>query len=254
MEISGRVMNRLLTVATFAFTCCGVAIPANSCSQAGCLDHGFEMRQNFVVKVKHAGKGLRGVAVRVSGNDKQFTLFTTAEGEVHISDLPAGDYWLDAQLLGVSAAYQCFHVSDRPTRKAKRKLTYAWGDLAPAVQQIAGRLIDSQSGTGGTPLWNLVHRKDVPIVGASLKLQNPTNGAVYATSSRDDGSFSFDAPQAGTYVLHIEGGRAGDRGYDATDQLVALAPQASRNMLLLRRREAGGGSCGGTYLELATIN
>jgi len=247
-------MKKLPTVAAFAFMSWGIAIPANACSLAGCLDHGVEMRRNFVVKINHAGKALRGVAVQVSGNGKQFTLFTTLEGEVRIDDLPAGDYWLDAQLLGVSSAYQCFHVSDRPTRKAKRKLTYSWGDLAPAVRQIAGRLIDSQPGTGGTPLWNLVHRKDVPIVRASLKLQNPTNGAVYSTSSRDDGSFSFDAPQAGTYVLHIEGGRAGDRGYDATDQLVALAPQASRNMLLLRRREAGGGSCGGTYLELAATN
>ena len=42
-------MNRLLTIATFVFTCCGIAIPANACSLAGCLNHGVEVRQDFVV-------------------------------------------------------------------------------------------------------------------------------------------------------------------------------------------------------------
>jgi hypothetical protein len=243
-------MVRRLTVAALALTYCGLAIHANACSMAGCLDHGVETRGNFVVAVSHAGKPLTGVAVQISGKGKQFTLLTSPEGEVSITDLPPGDYWLDAQLLGISAAYQCFHVADRPTRKAKGKLTYEWGDDAPATQRVAGRLIDSQNSKAGSPLWNLLHRTDVPIVGADLKLQDPTSGAIYATTSGSHGDFAFEAIPAGVYVLHIEGGSAGDRGYDATDQLIELNPQASRNTLLLTRREISGGSCGGTSLEL----
>ena len=247
-------MNRLLAVATLAFTSHCIAIPANACSMAGCLGHGVEMRQNFVVLVTHAGKPLSGVSVHISGNGKQFTLFTASEGEVSVADLASGDYWLDVQLLGISAAYQCFHVADRPTRRAKRKLTYDWGDEAPATQRIAGRLIDSQPSKAGSPLWNLLHRVDVPIIGASLKLQDPTTGAIYTGTSDNQGGFAFESIPDGTYVLHIEGGSAGDRGYDATDQLISLSPQASRNALLLTRRDAGGGSCGGTSLELRTVN
>jgi hypothetical protein len=247
-------MNRFPTVVALALMCYGIAIPASACSMAGCLNHGVEMRQDFVVTIKHGGKPLAGVAVQISGNEKQFTLPTSTDGRVHVTDLPPGDYWLDAQLLGISAAYQCFHVADRPTREAKRKLTYEWGDEAPATQRIAGKLIDSQPGKGGTPLWNLVHRTDVPIVGASLKLRSPTTGAVYSTTSGHDGRFGFDTIPAGTYVLHVEGGSAGERGYDATDQLIELSPQGSRSLILLKRRDAGGGSCGGTSLELQDVN
>lgn len=246
------VLNRLLTIAAIALACCGISIPASACSLAGCLDHGVEMQRNFVVAVRHAGNPLAEVVVRISGNGKQFTLFTTSDGEVHIVDLPSGDYWLDAQLLGVSAAYECFHVADRPTRKAKGKLAYDWGDEAPATQRIAGRLTDSQPNQAGSPIWNLLHAVDVPVVGASLKLQNPTSGAVYTTISDSQGDFSFETIPAGTYVLHIEGGSAGDRPYDATNQLIELNPQATRTRLLLKRR--AGGSCGGTSLELRDAN
>jgi hypothetical protein len=206
------------------------------------------MQQTFAVTILHSGKPLSGVAVQVSGNGKQFTVFTASEGDVQITDLPAGYYWLDAQLLGISAAYQCFHVADRPTRKAKQKLTYEWGDEAPATRQFAGRLIDSQPNKAGLPLWNVLHRVDVPIVGANLKLQNPITGAIYTTTSDSEGGFAFGTVPDGTYVLHIEGGSAGDRGYDATDQLIKLNDQATQNMLIFTRRDGGG--CGGTSLEL----
>jgi hypothetical protein len=210
------------------------------------------MRPNFVIAITHGRKPLNGVAVQIRGNDKEFTVFTTSDGKARIDDLPAGLYWLDAEFLGIGAAYQCFHVSDRPTSKAKRRLTYDWGDDAPATRRIAGSLIDSQPNKSGTPLWNLLHPVDVPIVGANLKLQFPT-GAVYTTMSDSQGDFAFEAIPAGTYVLHIEGGSAGDRGYDATDQLIELNPQASRDTLLLKR-SAGGGSCGGTSLELQSAH
>jgi hypothetical protein len=136
----------------------------------------------------------------------------------------------------------------------KHKFTYDWGDSAPASRRIAGKLIDSQPNKGGTPLWNLLHRVDMPISGANLSLQDPSTGAAYTTMSDATGFFAFDLIPPGTYVLHIEGGGAGDRGYDATDVLIELNPKASRYELVLTRREAGGGSCGGTSLELKNAN
>jgi len=243
-------MNRILTFVALAVTSCAVSSSADACSIAGCLGEGVEMRQNFVVGIRHGGKPLTGVAVRIRGNGKEFTVFTTSDGKARIGELPSGLYWLDAEFLGIGAAYQCFHVSDQPTSKAKRKLTYDWGDDAPATQRVAGSLIDSQPNKAGTPLWNLLHPVDVPIVGANLKLQSPTTGTIYTTISDSQGVFAFEAIPTGTYVLHIEGGSAGDRGYDATDQLIELSPQASRDTLLLKRSAGGGGSCGGTSLEL----
>jgi hypothetical protein len=44
--------------------------------------------------------------------------------------------------------------------------------------------------------------------------------------------------------LHIDAGKVKpDRDYEASNHLVSLGSTAKRNSLLLRRREAGGGSC-----------
>lgn len=252
-------LKRLLAAAALASLIAFFAVPSNACSLASCLHTGMEMRQDFAVTVTHDGKPLAGVAVQVTSsvegkNRQPFSGITSGDGTVHVTNLPSGEYWLNAELLGISAAYECFHVSNRPSRKAKGKLTYEWGDEAPGTQRIAGKLIDSQPGNGGTPLSNLIHRIEVPISGAGLKLQNPTTGAVYTTTSDHNGDFAFDTIPTGTYVLHIEGGGAGERGYDATDLLIELNFHATRNALLLTRRDAGGGSCGGTYLDLLNSN
>lgn len=246
-------MNRMLTIVFVAVAACALSRSVDACSMAGCLGEGIEVEQNFVVAIRHGGKPLAGVTVQIKGNGKEFTVLTTSDGKARIGDLAAGLYWLDAEFLGIGAAYECFHVSDRPTGKATRRLNFEWGDDAPATKHLAGRLIDSQPSKAGAPLWNLLHPVDVPIVGANLKLQNPATGAIYTTLSDSQGEFAFDTAPAGTYVLHIEGGRAGDRDYDVTDQLVELSPQASRDTLLLKRSAAAGGSCGGTSLELQSV-
>ncbi len=245
---------RLLTVIA-SLTVLLSAIPSNACSAASCLDRGVEMRRDFAVKVTHDGRPLPGVTVQVtSDGSERFSGLTLTDGTVRVTGLPPGDYWLNAEFLGIGAGYQCFHVSDRPSGKSKRKLTYDWGDEPPATRRIAGRLIDDQPGKGGTPLWNLVHRVNVPIRGAALKLQNPLTGATYNMDSDSDGAFAFDGIPEGTYVLHIAGGGTESREYDPTDLLIELSPSASRNTLLLTRREAGGGSCGGTSLDLQNTN
>ncbi len=127
------------------------------------------------MKLTHDGHPLAGVLIDVitqAGNGKQFSDVTGSDGTVYVTNLPAGEFWLNAEYFGVSAAHQCFHIENHPSRKAKKSLTVEWGDYAPATRQVAGRLIDSQPGEGGTPLWNMTHRVDVPIRDAAMQLKN----------------------------------------------------------------------------------
>jgi hypothetical protein len=233
-------------------------ISSYACSSASCLNKGVELHRDFVVRVSHGDKPLQGVSVWVSqateGNaNKLFSGVTAADGTVHVVDLPPGEYCLNAEVLGIAAGTECFHVDPRSTRKAKTKVSYEWGDLAPATRHVAGRLIDSQPGQGGTPIWNQLHPVEFPISEARLKLQDPLTGAAYSTLSDDDGHFSFGSKPNGIYVLHIEGGTApGGRGFESSDHLIRLSDTdaAKGDTLLLSHRDAGAGSCGGTYLEL----
>lgn len=232
-------------------------ISSSACSLAGCSDKSVEFRPDFAVRVLHQGKALPRVNVQVTtfGEGEKRIVFsgmTGADGTVRVTPLAAGQYWLDVELLDITAASECFHVSPSASRKAKREITYQWGDLAPSTRQIAGKLLDSHPGKGGTPIWNLIHPVDVPITGARLRLQNPLTDAVYRTSSDEDGNFTFVSTPPGTYVLHIDSGRVSEgRDYDATDLLIRLSDRAARDNLVLRRKEAGGGSCGDTSLELS---
>jgi hypothetical protein len=245
-------MKRRLVVLTSVFA--ALPVQAFACSMVSCLDRGEAMRPDFIVGVRHDGKPLAGVSVQVTDSTdgksaKVFSGATARNGWVQVTKLAPGEYWLQAQVLGITVASQCFHVGDRSSRRAKGKLKFEWADDAPATREVAGRLIDSQPGKSGNALWNLIHRIDMPIVGATVKLQNVVSGAAFTTASDQDGAFRFDAVPSGTYALRIEGGKS-DRDYDRTDLAIKVSPSANRNTLQLSRRDPGGGSCGGTYLEL----
>src|SRR5258706_3011740 len=137
------------------------------------------------------------------------------------------------------------------SRKARKTRRYEWGDMAPAIRQTIGRLVDSQTRKGGKPLEDLFHRLDLPIAGARLELRQPFMGTLYTTISDANGYFAFDQVPEGTYALHIEAGTAsGDRTVDSTDLLIQLSITARQGTLLLARREAGAGSCGGSTIEI----
>lgn len=251
-------MGRLRTL-----TLAGVAgallilVPSTSlaCSAVACINSGPEFRPNFEVAIKHDGRPLRGATVEIISNAEgnlstRFSGVTTSNGVVRVRGLPPGEYWLNAELMGVTAAYHCFHIAQRPSRIAKRRVTYEWGDYALATRQVTGRLIDSQPGTGESPLWNLIHRRNLPIVGATLKLQDPFTGRVFISTSDMDGAFGFDTIPDGLYVLRVEGGRS-NREFESADKLIRVSPKAKGNRLTLTKRDAGGGDCGGTVLELA---
>lgn len=196
---------------------------------------------------------ISGAVVGIHGNGTELLQETDNDGLAHITNLKPGLYWIRADVLGTGVAYQCFHVEATASPKARRKLQFQWGDDAPAVSAIAGKMIDMQPGKTGKPLLDLLHPVEVGIAGAHLTLRDPINHTSYAAMSDDSGLFRFDQVPEGTYVLHAEGGQAGDRAYDTTDLVVALSPSARRGSLLLTRREAAGGSCGGTSLEIRDV-
>jgi len=74
---------------------------------------------------------------------------------------------------------------------------------------------------------------------------------VYHATSDAEGAFSFDGVPSGTYVLHIDAGTIEPgRNYGASDHLISLDSTAKYSSLVLKHKDAGAGSCGGTGLEL----
>jgi hypothetical protein len=251
--ISEESVKVLLSVAALFL----VAVSPRSlaaCSMIGCLGNGIELKPDFIAKFTHDDKPLARVSVEIIGIDenggsKYFSGRAAADGIVHISKLPPGDYSLDAQLLGIGVGHECFHVGPHTSRKAGKKLSFEWSEFPPETRQAAGKLIDSQPGKGGDPIWNLTHRSEVPVGAAKLTLRSPFSEAVYTTVSDDEGHFVFGEIPDGLYVLHVEGGTttAGPTSYSA-DLLFRLRGSAKQKALLLTERDAGGGSCGGWSL------
>ena len=145
-------MKRVITAVAVASLLSLISVPSNACSLAGCLNDGVEANQHFTVIFKHNGKPVAGVLVEITGEGKeQFSGLTSADGKVRLN-LSSGHYWIKAELLGISAAYECFHINQQSSKSAKRKFTYEWGDSAPATRRIAGKMVDSQPRKDGTPL------------------------------------------------------------------------------------------------------
>ncbi|MEO8658263.1 MAG: carboxypeptidase-like regulatory domain-containing protein [Bryobacteraceae bacterium] len=218
-----------------------LAAPAPACSVAMCLGGGVEFRPEVAIKVIHAQHSRPGVSVTIirSGGDGA-TLFsgtTGPNGDVLVPRLEPGEYWMNVEFLGISAAYHCFHVARRPSWKAKRKVKYEWGHWATDTLRIGGELVDSQPG----------NRVAVPIAGAVVMLQDPRTGEIKRTDSAEDGTFSFDASPETVYVLRIAGGTTG-RSYEPTSLLVRLAARAPLQRLRLLRED----TCGEPVLRIAS--
>ena len=130
-----------------------LSFPASSpaCSTASCLGSGDELRRDFRIDVKHGGKPLPGVSVRIThntegDNSEAFSGITSSDGTLRVENLLPGQYWLNAELQGIDAASQCFHVDSQPSRKAKSMVKYDWGELAPASREIEGRFVYAELG------------------------------------------------------------------------------------------------------------
>src|SRR4051812_43984270 len=109
-----------------------LAVRATACSDVSCLDRGIELSPEFVVHVSHANHSLSGVRVEISASlhgeiAPVFVGKTDRSGKVRVSRLAPGDYWIKAELFGIIASLECFHVASTPTRKAKGSVSYEWG-------------------------------------------------------------------------------------------------------------------------------
>jgi hypothetical protein len=149
-----------LAILMLAFAVLPASSPA--CSVFGCSPSETELRPNFAVKISHDNQPLARVTVQLTRNDGARLVElpsheTDASGTVHIFKLPPGDYWLSADLLGISAGTRCFHVAATSSWKARKQINFEWGDEAPAAREAAGKLVHSQAGHGDSPLWNITH-------------------------------------------------------------------------------------------------
>ena len=219
-------------------------------SLVGCANRGVELRADFTVEVTHADKPLPGVSVEIKGGQESakqlYSELTSADGRVRFKKLPPGEYWINVELLGIGAGYECFHINSSPSSKAKKRRRYEWGDLPVGVRQVAGRFVDSKPGSEGTPIQRIIHRVDLPLAGAQLELHQPFDGTVHRTVTDSTGYFLFDKIPAGIYVLHIV---ASPSVESASDFLIRISDGAKPGTILLRKNDASAGERGGTSLQ-----
>src|SRR6266436_2556081 len=232
-----------------------LATSSAACSVSACMPSQSELRPNLVVKISHDNRPLARGTVKLVSNDgtrivELLSKETDDGGSVHISELPPGDYWLSADLLGISAGTRCFHVAPTSSRKASGQISFDWGDAAPAAREAAGKLVHLQAGHRDNPIWNITNRVQVPISNARLSLRAPQSDAFYSTTSDNDGHFTFGEIPDGLYVLRVEAGAAaGGRSIEPVNLLFRLSHSAAQRNLSVDEADAIGGSCGGWSIE-----
>jgi hypothetical protein len=104
----GKQLKGLLAVSTL-IPLLTFPISSYASSSVSCLNRGVELRPDFIVRILHGDKPLPGGSVWVSsgaqGNvNKLFSSVTAVDGTVCVVDLPPGEYWRNARLLGIVAA------------------------------------------------------------------------------------------------------------------------------------------------------
>lgn len=227
---------------------------AVACSvQSGCSEYKVAMRRAFEVSIRHDGKPLRGATVDIvsqGNNGFRFSGVTGDDGTIFVTDLAPGNYQLTSSLLGVYAGSECFHVQQPFFRAGKSRLIYEWGGNPAETRRIFGRMVDVMPGKSGSPLWNHIHRVEVPIKEARISLSSPTSGRISETNTGADGTFSFNDLPNGIYVLHAEGGFS-ELPYDSSTKLIKLSSSSKINGFKLRRTP-NGSDCGFTFLEPLT--
>jgi hypothetical protein len=231
------------------------ASSSTACTMVTCLNRGRELRSDFLVSVTHDDKPLAGVTVQIlrdveDNHSEFFSGKTDTDGAIRIRKLGPGDYLLNVELLGIFAEGACFHVSRHASTKAEKKVSVVWGEFPHATRQIAGSLVNSQLGRGGSPPGNLTHRVDVVISNAKLTLRGPFTDAVYEAVSDAYGHFAFRGIPDGLYVLHLEGGATPDgRTFEQANLLFRLSDSAKQKIVVVKLYDPAGGSCGGWQLD-----
>lgn len=169
---------------------------------------------------------------------------TALDGTVNVRHLEPGEYRLSIVFLGIGGVYECFRVARWTPRRARQQLEFEWAGSAPATRRMAGKLVDSQL-TVFQGEARRSHRAEVPVVGATLRLENPFTRTVVKTLTDEHGMFAFDSTPTGTYVLHIEG----KSGLPSDDLPVRISPASNGDSLLIER-SPDAGSCRGPTLKV----
>jgi hypothetical protein len=222
-----------------------------ACSVASCIDRGPAFQSDFKVTVKHERQRLARASIAIQSNGKPvFEGVTAADGSVFVHGLSPGDYWIDVELLGISAASHCFHVVSSPSKGGRRRVNYEWGEWPTWVKSPSGLLLDSLPGSGASVLWNSINRVEIPIIGAAVTLINPFGEPASTITSDENGRFEFNGIGDGLYVLRIQGGKS-NREFDVATFLLRVDAKARGSGLLMTKADAGGGSCSDISLTLS---
>lgn len=148
---------------------------------------GPEMASSFTVALHREGRPLVGAKITLAGEGKEHVVETGPDGTFRFSGLASGDYRLSAQYLGLSVAWQCFHIRDNPSSKALGSVTYPWVPFFHEVRKIQGRISDPNK-------W---------LSTLQIELRDVLTRRAVAGVKTDDGRFTFAGIPEGGYVLSI---------------------------------------------------
>lgn len=225
---------------------------AFGCTEAACLGGGVEVQSNFVVAITYRDRALAGVKVEVTSGSRQSAKMwssgrTNGQGLAHITALPAGEYWIATDFLGVSAGEYCFHIPSKPEHAISR-LDFDWGEWAIAAKAIAGNLTVYRPGPGANGIQKLLHQTKQTAADIPMTLTNIKTSETYQFTSGSDGSFAFPSALAGTYVLHIGSSESVQQnGIGESYEVVELSTDGNRNYLSFVARPS---NCPGLYFSL----
>jgi len=220
-----------------------VAVAARADSLVSCSNRGREFAPDLSITVRYADAPLAGVSVsiRKSGEDSESTQITDADGRVAAS-LSPGDYWLEVGKLGIYADYECFHVNDRPTGKARRSLVLEWGDMPTAVGSVSGLVFRDMPGTQGTPIERITHPIRGPLAGALVRVTSPDETYTREAEGDEKGRFDITGVPDGVYVLHVEAKLTKEGEVVSSDLLVRVSTEDRSKPMLLKLVQSVGGS------------
>lgn len=229
------------------------ASPSWACSMQACIGEdghdGVEVSSNFEVVIRYGKTPLPGVQVTITGDSAPIVLMTDAKGKVRFRKVPAGNYWIHAEMMGVWVGGECFHIRKYPTTKAKWQFSYDAGYYRYTTSTVEGKLTDLILGNDESPLLKLAHRRPVPIRGSTVSLKSTFSSVSLITRTDESGAFNFASVPDGVYVLRVEGGMS-EREYGSTAIAIEVINSAVPTRLVFEQRDSSGGSCGGTEFRL----
>jgi hypothetical protein len=205
-----------------------------------------QVASDFTVVATHRKNPIAGIRIEIQPKGKAervVTEETNEAGEIRVTGLPVGEYFVSASHADIEAGTQWIEVVAVPDDKTKSRLAFEWADWSYKTKRVAGTLTGLVPGDSGNPLMDIVHPKETIYPGVAISLRNAFGTEEYRTVSDSSGGFAFDHIPDGIYLMTIEGGMKSVNGTGAQTTLVIdLAAASSRDFLPLRLQDDGCGS------------